>query len=45
MSDKPSAVKTNFMLNEDWLSVIIAFVLILLAKIGILGKTGIHIKF
>jgi hypothetical protein len=32
-------------LSEDWLAVIAAFVLILLAAIGILGKNGIPISF
>jgi hypothetical protein len=32
-------------INEDWLSVILAFVLILLAAIGVLGENGINIKF
>ncbi len=32
-------------INEDWLSVGIAFLLIVLAAIGILGKNGINITF
>jgi hypothetical protein len=32
-------------LSEDWWAVIVAFVLILLAAIGWLGKTGLMIKF
>jgi len=32
-------------INEDWLAVILAFLLILLSAIGILGKTGIPISF
>jgi hypothetical protein len=32
-------------LNEDWLSVILAFVIILLAAIGLLGPNGLHIRF
>lgn len=32
-------------LSEDWLAVIIAFVLILLAAIGILGENGLMIRF
>jgi hypothetical protein len=32
-------------LNEDWLAVILAFLLILLATIGVLGKSGIPISF
>jgi len=32
-------------INEDWLAVILAFLLILLSVIGVLGKTGISITF
>lgn len=32
-------------LNEDWLAVWIALVLIALATIGVLGKNGINIVF
>lgn len=32
-------------LNEDWLAVILAFLLILLATLGVLGKNGIPISF
>jgi len=32
-------------LNEDWLAVILAFLLILLATIGVIGKNGIPIGF
>jgi hypothetical protein len=35
----------RFYLNEDWLSVILAFLLILLSAIGILGKNGFSILF
>ncbi len=35
----------KFKLSEDWLAVILAFVLILLSAIGVLGKNGIPIKF
>ena len=34
-----------FKLNEDWLAVIVAFLLIVLAAVGVLGKTGIPITF
>jgi hypothetical protein len=40
MSGKP-----GFKLSEDWWAVIIAFVLILLATIGVLGKSGLPITF
>ena len=32
-------------INEDWLAVILAFLLILLAALGVLGKNGIPITF
>lgn len=32
-------------LSEDWLAVVVAFGLILLSAIGILGKNGINIIF
>jgi len=32
-------------LSEDWLAVIIAFVLIVLAAVGILGENGLMIRF
>lgn len=35
----------HFHINEDWLAVILAFVLILLAVIGVLGKNGLAISF
>ncbi len=45
--DIPMTDKTpnKFSLNEDWLSVILAFLLILLAAIGILGENGLKISF
>jgi hypothetical protein len=36
---------TAFRLTEDWLSVLIAFGLILLAALGVLGEGGIPINF
>lgn len=32
-------------LPEDWQAVIIAFILILLAAVGVLGQNGINIRF
>ena len=32
-------------INEDWLAVVIAFVLVALVLVGIIGKTGIPITF
>ena len=46
MSDKESnKQRADFSLNEDWLAVLLAFLLILLSVIGILGKNGINIIF
>jgi hypothetical protein len=36
---------SNFKLNEDWLAVLIAFTLIVLATVGVLGKNGLPISF
>lgn len=35
----------RFKFNEDWLAVIVAFVLIALATLGVLGKAGLNITF
>ena len=35
----------GFQLSEDWLSVILAFIAILLSALGILGKNGLSITF
>lgn len=32
-------------INEDWFAVILAFLIMLLAAVGILGESGIPIKF
>jgi hypothetical protein len=37
--------KLKMPISEDWLAVILAFVLILLAAVGLLGKTGLPITF
>ena len=44
MTDKKPGQKT-FQLTEDWLAVIIAFGLMLLAALGLLGDGGIPIQF
>ncbi len=31
--------------SEDWLAVILAFVLILLSAVGVLGPNGLNIRF
>ena len=36
---------SNLKINEDWLAVALAFLLILLAAIGVLGKNGLSIPF
>jgi len=41
MPDKKSVIS----LSEDWWAVIIAFILILLAVLGVLGKNGLMITF
>lgn len=45
MSEQHEKSKATFQINEDWLAVLIAFGLIVLAAIGLLGKTGINITF
>jgi hypothetical protein len=42
MSEKAQGRKS---LSEDWLAVLIAFGLILLSVIGVLGDKGLMIKF
>jgi len=32
-------------INEDWLAVILAFLIILLASVGLLGQAGLNITF
>jgi hypothetical protein len=41
MSEK----RFHFSLSEDWWAVIVAFILILMTVIGILGKHGLMITF
>jgi hypothetical protein len=36
---------SRFSLNEDWLALIIAFVVILLSVVGLLGPNGLKIAF
>ena len=35
----------KFIVSEDWWAVIVAFILILLAAVGLLGKGGLPITF
>ena len=35
----------RFALSEDWLAILIAFILILLSAIGLIGQGGIRIVF
>jgi hypothetical protein len=41
MSDTPK----KFNLSEDWWAVILAFILILLAAVGVLGGNGLNVTF
>ena len=36
---------SRFKLSEDWLAVILAFALILLAALGLLGNSGLPITY
>ncbi len=40
-----SKKRFTFSLSEDWWAVIVGFLLILLAALGLLGKTGLMITF
>jgi hypothetical protein len=40
-----SSSKAVFRVNEDWLAVIIALIIVLLATLGILGENSINISF
>lgn len=42
---KPVQKKHSRKINEDWLSLIIAFTLIFLATLGILGGNGFPVSF
>ncbi len=43
--DKQPPPKKSATINEDWLSVLLAFLLLLLSVLGILGEAGIQVKF
>jgi hypothetical protein len=45
MSQPTKKTVANLKINEDWLSVLIALVIILIATLGLLGPNGIHITF
>lgn len=45
MSNSNNKQASRFSLNEDWLALIIAFVVILLSIIGLLGPNGLKIVF
>lgn len=45
LSSTPRNTPAGLKLNEDWLSVLIALLIILLAVFGLLGPNGIHITF
>jgi len=38
-------VEKKFHLSEDWWAVVLAFLLILLAAVGLLGEAGLMVKF
>jgi hypothetical protein len=38
-------MRKKFSLSEDWQATLLAFVLIVLAAVGVLGETGLMIKF
>ncbi len=40
-----NATPKPFIFSEDWLAVILAFVLILLSAVGVLGPNGLNIRF
>ena len=42
---KQPAAPARPALNEDWLAVLIAFVILLLSAAGLLGPNGIYIGF
>jgi hypothetical protein len=45
MAKKSSSPRTHFHLSEDWLAVLIALLLVLLATLGLLGPHGIRIVY
>jgi hypothetical protein len=45
MPDSKPSARPRFTVNEDWLSVFIAFLLIIFSVIGLLGPNGIKIIF
>jgi hypothetical protein len=42
---QPTPPRKTFQLTEDWWSVVIAFILIVLAVIGLLGPNGLPVTF
>ena len=45
MADPEPKQRSRFTLSEDWLAVVIAFLVILLTVIGLLGPNGIKVAF
>ena len=43
--NREETMKIFSKLSEDWWAVIVAFAIILLATIGLIGKTGLNIQF
>lgn len=44
MNDSPNK-SARFGISEDWLAVLIAFALIALAALGVIGPNGLNISF
>ena len=45
MDKQPAEKKSGSSINEDWLSVLLAFLLLLLSVLGVIGEAGIQVKF
>lgn len=45
IKNNPPQESSKYYLSEDWFSVLLAFLLILLAVIGVLGENGLPIVF
>ena len=44
-NSQPQESKSSPRISEDWLAVIIAFILILLSVVGVLGENGLMIQY
>lgn len=45
MDEQPTEKKSSASINEDWLSVLLAFLLLLLSVLGVIGEAGIRVRF